>query len=81
MISPSIEEYRERTANVSRVFALLNSEHAVTIIDPAKLLCDDTNCRVVMDGTPLYRDDNHLSLRGCVFVSSLFDTVISSAML
>jgi hypothetical protein len=32
-----------------------------------------------MDGTPLYRDDNHLSLRGCVLVSDLFDRVFTGA--
>ena len=79
MIAPSIAEYRERTASISRVFDVLNSEQPVTIIDPATLLCGDTNCKVVLDGTPLYRDDNHLSLRGCVLVSSLFDAVINGA--
>jgi len=77
MIAPSIDEYRERTADVTRVFDSLTSEQPITIVDPAKLLCDGSSCRVVLDGTPLYRDDNHLSLRGCVFVSSLFDGVIS----
>ena len=77
MIAPSIDEYRERTADVTRVFDLLTSEQPITIVDPATRLCDGSSCKVVLDGTPLYRDDNHLSLRGCVFVSSLFDAVIS----
>ncbi|NIA28155.1 MAG: hypothetical protein GWP02_08870, partial [Desulfobulbaceae bacterium] len=76
MIAPSIAEYRERTADVARVFDLLVSERPVTIVNPAKLLCDGSSCKVVLDGTPLYRDDNHLSLRGCVLVSDLFDAVI-----
>jgi hypothetical protein len=73
MIAPSIEEYRERTSIVTRVFGTLDAERHLTIVDPGKLLCQGKNCRVVLDGTPLYRDDNHLSLRGCVLVSSLFD--------
>jgi len=79
MIAPSVAEYRERTASVTRVFDALRSELPVTIVDPSKLLCTDKNCAVVIDGTPLYRDDNHLSLRGCVLVSSLFDGVITDA--
>ena len=77
MIAPSIDEYRERTADVTRVFDKLGSEQPMTIVDPAERLCDGSSCKVVVDGTPLYRDDNHLSLRGCVFVSSLFDGVLS----
>ncbi len=77
MIAPTVEEYRERTASVSHVFDELRSERPVTIVDPFQLLCRDQNCRVVIDATPLYRDDNHLSLRGCVLVSTLFDDVIA----
>jgi peptidoglycan/LPS O-acetylase OafA/YrhL len=79
MIAPSIAEYRERTSTVTRVFNAIQAEQGLTIVDPSQLLCEGQGCRVVMDGTPLYRDDNHLSLRGCVFVSSLFDTVISGS--
>jgi hypothetical protein len=78
MIAPSVEEYRERTASVSTVFDALRSEWPMTIIDPAELLCGVQDCRVILDGTPLYRDDNHLSLRGCVLVSTLFDGVFTN---
>jgi len=77
MIAPSIEEYRVRTSTVTRVFNALQAERDLTLVDPSKLLCQGQNCRVVMDGTPLYRDDNHLSLRGCVLVSDLFDPVFA----
>jgi peptidoglycan/LPS O-acetylase OafA/YrhL len=76
MIAPTIDEYRERTADVTRVFDSLIAEQPISIVDPANLLCDESSCKVVLDGTPLYRDDNHLSLRGCVLVSSLFDAEI-----
>ena len=79
MIAPSIEEYRERTSIVTRVFDALHAEQHLTIVDPSKLLCEGQNCRVVMDGTPLYRDDNHLSLRGCVLVSDLFDGIFAGS--
>ena len=79
MIAPSIAEYRERTSTVTRVFDTLQAEQNLTIVDPSELLCDGQNCRVVMDGTPLYRDDNHLSLRGCVLVADLFDPVFAGS--
>jgi peptidoglycan/LPS O-acetylase OafA/YrhL len=77
MIGPSIAEYRERNANVTRVLESLQAERPLTIVDPSQLLCGLERCNVVLDGTPLYRDDHHISLRGCVLVSSLFDDVIS----
>ena len=79
MIAPSIEEYRERTAGISVVFDKLRAERPITIVDPAAVLCDAQRCRVVLDGTPLYRDDDHLSLRGCVLVSTLFDNVLAGS--
>ena len=30
---------------------------------------------VAVDGVPLYRDDNHLSLRGNVLIADLFESV------
>lgn len=79
MIAPSIGEYRERTAGISVVFDKLRAERPITIVDPAAVLCDAQRCRVVLDGTPLYRDDDHLSLRGCVLVSTLFDNVLAGS--
>lgn len=79
MIAPSVEEYHERTAIATRVFDALRAERELTIVDPSKLLCQGQNCGVVMDGTPLYRDDNHLSLRGCVLVSDLFDGIFAES--
>jgi len=77
MIAPTTAEYRERNAAASRVFEALRTDSAVTIIDPSQLLCDAQNCRVVLDATPLYRDDHHLSLRGCVLISHLFDKLLA----
>lgn len=66
-------------ATVTRVFEALRAEPDLTIVDPTQLLCDSQKCSVVLDGTPLYRDDNHLSLRGCVLVSDLFDHVFAGS--
>jgi len=36
----------------------------VVIIDPAKFTCDNQTCWAVVDGRPLYFDDDHLSIIG-----------------
>lgn len=44
----------------------LLQQPGVTLVDLAPLLCDDTVCRNVVDGHPLYRDDHHLNIRGAM---------------
>lgn len=39
-------------------------ELPVAFIDPRKYLCGDSDCMVIKDGEPLYRDNNHLSVMG-----------------
>lgn len=76
MIAPTVEEFRERNAAASNVLTALAADYGVTLVEPAGLLCGETHCAVTLDDMPLYRDDNHLSLRGCIIVSSLFDEIL-----
>jgi len=77
IIAPLPAEHRERSAGVAGLFAELSPEVSL-VVDPAEALCNVEVCRVVADGVPLYRDDNHLSLRGCVEIAGLFDEVFSA---
>jgi hypothetical protein len=76
MIAPTRDEYIERNAEVTAVFESLQP---LTIVDPAGLLCEGETCDVARHGMPLYRDDNHLSLRGCVLVAPLFDELFTAS--
>jgi len=79
-IAPTRDEYLERNASVNALLGRLAADRPrVRVVDPSLLLCDAARCRVVEDGMPLYRDDNHLSLRGNVLVSGLFDDVLPAA--
>ena len=73
IIAPTIDEYEQRSADSNRVINAIRDEKSVLVVDPSSVLCGTEFCSVVTDGTPLYRDDNHLSLRGCVLISDLFD--------
>ena len=77
MVAPTTREYRMRTASARSALTELALDYPLTIVDPSGLLCESGRCRVAVDGVPLYRDDNHLSLRGCVLVSGLFDGVFA----
>ena len=72
-IAPTRLEYRERSGNANDVLVALAAAPGVMLVDIAAALCSAPTCRVVTDGMPLYRDDNHLSLRGNIEVSPLFD--------
>lgn len=78
MIAPTVEEFRSRVSVVDRILGQMREAHDVVFLDPASLLCGERHCGVVVDGTPLYRDDNHLSLRGNVQIAALFDEVFAT---
>ena len=37
---------------------------AAKVLDPAGVLCEKGRCPLVLDGVPLYRDGDHLSIQG-----------------
>lgn len=53
----------------------------VQIIDPAKVLCDDSQCHISAENHSLYRDDDHLSPFGATWVTSAFDGLINQTRL
>jgi len=79
MIAPTVEEFAERSATVAEVLDRSSRGRDIQRLEPSSLLCGESRCRVVIDGTPLYRDDNHLSLRGNVLIADLFDEVFVDA--
>lgn len=44
----------------------------VRFIQPAKVMCNDTDCLTEMQGMPLYRDRNHLSETGAEMLGLLY---------
>lgn len=60
------DEYRRLTTQIAHEFP------AVRIWDTIDQLCDDHVCWARRDGELLYRDDNHLSLRGSLWLGDRF---------
>ncbi|WP_342116612.1 acyltransferase family protein [Pseudoduganella sp. OTU4001] len=64
------EEYEKSVApHRAIVDRVLKEFPAVRQLDAADALCDAKSCRVVADGMLLYRDNNHLSHRGDLWVA------------
>ncbi len=75
IVAPTLDEYRERTREVRSVFDKLQAQSLVNLVTPETFLCDGSTCKVSIDDTPLYRDDDHLSIFGSEFVSQAFDKI------
>jgi hypothetical protein len=75
IISPSVDEFDERTKEVTQVFSHIRNKFDLTIVDPAQRLCDSGLCQVVQANYLLYRDDDHLSTYGSKYVSDMFEPI------
>jgi len=65
----AIGEYREVESRI-RVFEQLGM---LKVVDPKEVLCRTGSCAFQLDGKPLYRDRDHLSVTGADFVSSTLE--------
>ncbi len=74
----SFRAFQERQRDVFSVLDGLGpSDHLIRIY-PHRRLCNDMVCVVYAQGTPLYYDDDHLSLTGADFVAPLFEPVFAN---
>jgi hypothetical protein len=57
---------------------LLASQNKLQVVDPKDTLCAGVDCLMrTENGTPLYRDANHLSIPGAHFVSGVLEKCLS----
>ena len=80
MSDPSSEDIaiKESTYIARNEFAVSTIAQAAkkcnaTILDPAKLLCSNGECKGSINGRPLYYDDNHMSEFGNKILTPLFE--------
>jgi len=60
---PSRTEMAARQARANAILERVAADHGARLLSPAERFCAE-RCRVELDGTPLYRDDDHLSAYG-----------------
>ena len=66
--------FEQRNSFVFELLDHLSAKSGVAAVRPSERLCDDRSCKVMIDGQPLYFDDDHLSLAGAARISGLFDS-------
>jgi peptidoglycan/LPS O-acetylase OafA/YrhL len=78
IIAPSTEEYLSRNRKTYQILENIAGKYNIQIVEPWKILCPETHCRVVANESPLYVDDDHLSAFGSEMIASAFDVIFSS---
>jgi hypothetical protein len=74
-IKMSQGEYNKRNLFMSRLLAKTAVKCDVTIIDATAKIMQNGFYYGVIEGQPIYRDDNHLNNFGALFISSVFDRI------
>ena len=64
--------YDSRNAAYLNNLDWLVAERQAGLVRPSDRLCDTRRCYADIDGTPVYFDDNHLSMRGARLIAPLF---------
>ena len=64
--------FAERERKLRPLIAQLDKK-AVTIIDPAPMVCDNGRCIIEKDGISLYYNEGHFSKQGALYMSPLFE--------
>jgi hypothetical protein len=59
-----------------RIVAIV-SAHGAQIIDPSEVLCSGYDCLIAKDGYNVYRDDDHLSVKGALLLQSTFEQILN----
>ncbi|MEZ9332026.1 SGNH hydrolase domain-containing protein, partial [Vibrio sp. 10N.286.45.C10] len=60
-VSIPLEEYRQRTALITKSYEKISQNCRVTLIDPEPIFCDDQQCLGDINNHPTYVDDDHLN--------------------
>ena len=64
--------YKKRQKEVIDVLDRLGDSERILRLRPESVLCPGDDCIVSANGNPLYYDDDHLSLEGAEYISSIF---------
>ncbi len=77
LIAPTLDEYLARSERTRLLLDEFKNSHGVELIEPWKTLCQESICRVSIDGIPLYFDDDHLSVFGSEVLTPVFEPIFA----
>ena len=68
----ALSTYRSSNAAVISAMGRAQRECGIHLLDPVPYFCDDESCKGVLEGRPLFSDDNHLSNTGANLLVPMF---------
>lgn len=75
-VLPTIQEYNIRQRDVQSILSELAELPGVTLIHPESLMFDkNERVKIIANDELLYRDDDHLSTAGALYVAPVFDEI------
>ena len=77
-LAPRREFVEARQSWVNAQFRGASDKSLATIIPTHARLCDDTLCKVEVDDILLYRDNDHLSVPGSLYLQPIFDPIFGA---
>ncbi len=78
VLAPSRAFTDARQSWVRGILADARRHYRLTVVPVEPRLCGEDRCRIELDGRPLYRDNNHLSAAGALYVKPAFDAVFQT---
>jgi len=58
---------------ITDMFELAKNKHPeIVIVKPSELFCQGVECAMMLDSTPLYRDDDHLNEDGSTALATKY---------
>jgi hypothetical protein len=75
----AVRDYRAATVSLLNA---VSETSKVSVLDVYDFLCNETECKTMIDGVPLYRDSGHLSVEGAVLIgkkTELASRILSEA--
>jgi hypothetical protein len=79
--SQPFAEFAARQQVVLHALGELDKIAGVRVVYPHTALCDATTCRAVVNGMPLYFDDDHLGSYGTKAIESVLDDALNFSTL
>ncbi len=74
----SRDQFMKRQERAFQVLRSAAAEYSDQIVYPHEALCATSECSVMNAQYPLYCDDDHLSVHGALYLTSMFETLLKA---
>ena len=73
----SIEEFELRSSRYRKLVIEIASKYdKIKIIEPSEFICDENSCRGIINNKKIYKDPDHLSKFGSLYISNFISKIL-----